>query len=507
MNKLLKGLTVFSVVASCVLGGYGNYAKAAESNMVEMVIPPLPTNLKQTDEQDAFNKKNGRPLPTPEFMQPLIDSSLPSYKPRKDIELSGSFKGASSDVLPSLVSLWIEEFKKYYPKVNIEIVPPYAGSLGARELLKETVEFVFVSRELKPEDVVDFKAQYGYEPLSVPISGASYRHFGFLDSMGFYVHKDNPLEKLNFDQLDALYSATHHRGGGAITTWGELGLTGEWADKPINLYGIQPWNGFEEFIRQKVLSTDGQRGEWREGITFDKLVFPAAGRVADDRYGLGYSGLAYIDKGVKLIALAENSTSPYYSPTYENVASAKYPLSRLIYFNANKQPGKELNPVLDEFMKFILSKEGQQQVLKHAIYLPLRAEQASDSLAMVTGVPEVKVAINNAAQSFVQAPVIRDGNVLVPLGDIFGKLGAAVVWDGDKRSVTASKGNTKLKLTIGSTTAVLNGAEKTLEVPVQVVRNPSNYNSTMVPLRFVSEAFGANVTFDKATRTVTVNTK
>ncbi|MCZ8516600.1 stalk domain-containing protein [Paenibacillus filicis] len=256
------------------------------------------------------------------------------------------------------------------------------------------------------------------------------------------------------------------------------------------------------------MNRDGQRGEWNDGgITYDKLVFPAAGRVADDPYGLGFSGLAYIDKGVKMLALADNKNGPYYSPTYENVASAKYPLSRLIYFNANKEPGKPLNPVLEEFLKFILSKEGQQQVLKHAIYMPLRAEQASDSLAILTGVPEVKVVMNNKEQSFVQAPVIKDGNTLVPLGDIFEKLGATVTWDSGKRSVTAINGSTKLQFTLGAAKAIVNGAERPLEVPVQIVRNPSGINSTMVPLRFVCEALGAKVTWDKAAKAVTIQTQ
>src|SRR5258708_29923233 len=111
-------------------------------------------------------------------------------------------------------------------------------------------QFVMVSRELKPTDVSGFAEKFGYPPFSAPISGGTYRHFGFLDAIAFFVHPDNPLKQLTFDQIDALYSTTHHRGGGAITTWGQLGLTGEWADKPVHLWGVKPWNGFEEFIRQ-----------------------------------------------------------------------------------------------------------------------------------------------------------------------------------------------------------------------------------------------------------------
>jgi phosphate transport system substrate-binding protein len=135
--------------------------------------------------------------------------------------------------------MWFERFRKYHPDVSLAISPPYAGSLGAIELVKENLDFVFVSRELKPDDLTNFKAKFGYDPLSVPIMGGSYRHFGALDAMAFYVHKDNPLERITYDQIDAIFSSTHHRGGKPITRWGELGLTGEWADKPIKAWGHQ----------------------------------------------------------------------------------------------------------------------------------------------------------------------------------------------------------------------------------------------------------------------------
>jgi phosphate transport system substrate-binding protein len=351
--------------------------------MVEWAAPALPTNKPQTDEAAKYGQEHGRKLPEPEILQPTLDSSLPAYQARRDVELSGAFKAAVSDVLPGLVKMWIGAFQQYYPNVKIDVAPPYAGSLGAKELVNGAIDMVFVSRELKPDDITDFKAKFGYDPVSMPICGGTYRHFGFLDAVGFFVHKENPIERLGFDQLDAILSTTHHRGGGPVITWGQLGLTGEWADKPIHIYGIKPWNGFEEFIRQRVLSVPGKRGEWREDIHFDKLVFPVAGRVAQDRYGIGYSGIAYVDGGVKMIALGATAGGPFQAPTYENVARAAYPLSRLVYVNLNKTPGKPMNPALREFLRFIVSKEGQQIVLNQAIYLPLRAPQAAGSQALL----------------------------------------------------------------------------------------------------------------------------
>jgi phosphate transport system substrate-binding protein len=130
------------------------------------------------------------------------------------------------------------------------------------------------------------------------------------------------------------------------------------------------------------LSVDARRGEWRDGINYEKLVFPVARHAEQDRYAIGYSGSAYVDAAVKILALSEHSRAPYYPPSYENVARAAYPLSRLIYLNVNRAPGRPLNPVLAEFLRFVLSREGQQIVRDQAIYLPLRASQAVAARAL-----------------------------------------------------------------------------------------------------------------------------
>ena len=381
-KTIAEAVIVFGVLTFQGTAQGQENTKAASSGMVEWVLPPLPTNKPQTDADAEEGRQHGRKLPILEVLQPVPDASLPAYQPRRDVEIAGHFKAAASDIMPGLVHLWVDAFRKYYPKFEFEVDPPYAGSLGAQELVKGALDAVFVSRELRPDDIKDFKAKFGYDPLSVPISGGSYRHFGFLDAVAVFVHKDNPIETLRFDQLDSIVSSTRHRGGPAITTWGQLGVSGEWADKPIHIYGVKPWNGFEEFFRQRVLSIPGKRGEWRDDINFDKLVFPVTGRVAADRYGIGYGGVAYIDAGVKVLALAEKDGGPAYPPTYENVAKAVYPLSRVIYLNLNKAPGKPLTPALAEFLKFILSAEGQELVVKEGVFIPLRAGQAMASLQL-----------------------------------------------------------------------------------------------------------------------------
>lgn len=319
---MLRRLVIASASLAIAALLAGQTSDRSQEKMVEWLAPTLAPNHPQTPQDEERGRQLGRTEPAPELLQPTLDPALPSYQPRKDIVISGTFKAACSDVLPRLVKAWIARFHRYYPNVNIEAAPPYAGSLGAVELVKGNLDFVFVSRELRPDDITDFKAKFGYDPFSVAICGGSYRHFGFLDAIGVFVNKDNPLEKISFDQLDAILSRTHHRGGEPIAKWGQLGLSGDWADKPIHVYGIKPWNGFEEFVRQRVLSIDGRRGEWRDDINFDKVVFPVAGRVEADRYGIGYSGLAYIDSAVRLLPLSQHSSGPFYTPSYENVASS-----------------------------------------------------------------------------------------------------------------------------------------------------------------------------------------
>ena len=377
----------FALLAGLMLGAQGALAQTSladsSSGLLEWTAPPATRHTAQTPAQEEIGKTKGRPLPAPELLQPTLDPALPVYHARRDLHLSGTFKVSASDVLPHLVRRWITGFERDYPHVHLMLSPPFAGSLGAVALANGKIDVAVVSRELRPSDITLFKAHYGYPPLSVAVSGGSYRQFGFLDSVVFVVNKDNPIDQLSFDQLDQILSATHARGGTAITTWGQLGLTGDWASRPIHIYGIKPWNGFEEFVRQRVLSANGRRGQWRDGIAFAKTVFPIAGEVAKDPDGIGYTGMAFVDAPVKLLALQAEAGKPYYPPTYENVASADYPLSRLVYLNLNRVPGKPLDPALQQFLLYILSRQGQQDVLDQAIYLPLRARQVDESRKLI----------------------------------------------------------------------------------------------------------------------------
>lgn len=346
---------------------------------VEWVLPLAPAAKPQTDAEKQRGMEIGRTLPSPEALQPTLDPGLAAFAPRGPRALRAHFRAASSDVLPGLAKAWVAAFRQYYPNVQVDVDPPYEGSIGATELTSGKIDFVFVSRELRPDDISGFRAKFGYDPLSIPVAGGSYRHFGFLDAVGFIVNRANPIERLSYAQLDALFSSTRYRGANPIASWGDLGLTGDWANRPVHLVGVKPWNGFEEFVRQRVLSTPGHRGEWRDGIDYSPTVFPIADKVAHDPDAIAYDGLAYLTAPVKVLAVGTADSGPFYPPTYENVATAVYPLARLIYFNTNRPPGKQLPVAETEFVRFILSREGQAIVLRQGIFLPLRSWQSASS--------------------------------------------------------------------------------------------------------------------------------
>lgn len=361
--------------------GPGNLQGAPNNDeLVEWVSPALPSAAIRSDEEKALGVEQGRAEPQPELLQPALDDELPAYRPVDPASISGRYKAAASDILPRLINAWTGAFQAIYPDVEIDLSPPYAGSLGALELIAGNVDLVFVSRELKPTDISSFEAKYGYPPLSIPIVAGSYRHYGFLDALAVLVHKSNPLEEISLKQLDAVFSSTLHRGGAAVETWGDLGLEGDWADAPVRRFGIEPWNGFEEFFRQRVLNAQGKRGEWRGDIHFDKVVFPVAARVAEEPHAIGYTGMAYLDASVRVLPIRLEPGGPPVAPSYENVATALYPLSRLIYLNLNRPPREKLPDAVRELLRFILSRQGQAIVREHGVFLPLRAPQAAESL-------------------------------------------------------------------------------------------------------------------------------
>jgi phosphate transport system substrate-binding protein len=317
----------------------------------------------------AQNLESPAPKPNPPLPYTAkVDPSIPSYKPVKG--LSGTLKGVESNTVNDVADRWIAGFTKIYPNVKISVDIGGSGQGGPR-LTNGSADFAFIAREMMGREELPFVEKFGYKPLAVSVSGGSFAVKAFTDCIVFIVNKDNPLSEITYPQLDAIYSATHNRGiKEPITKWGQLGLTGEWADKPIHLWGVEIPNGYDTFVNMHVLGY----GQWREGIQSQHTVIPLSDKVAADKYAMAYTGLAWnTNPGTKVLKLIVHPGDPAIAATFENVASQKYPLSRTIYIFANKGADKPWNPVLREFIRYALSREGQQAVVDDGIFIPLPA--------------------------------------------------------------------------------------------------------------------------------------
>ena len=293
-----------------------------------------------------------------------VDAAVPAYQ--KVSGVSGNINSVGSDTMNNLMTLWGETFSKNYPNVKIQ-VEGKGSSTAPPALIAGTSQFGPMSRAMKASEIDDFEKKYGYQPTQIRTS---------YDALAVWVNKDNPVDKLTLAQVDGIFSKTRKRGGKAINTWGQVGLSGDWASHPISLYGRNSASGTYGFFKEHTLLN----GDYRDTVKEQPGSASVVQGVTEDRYGMGYSGVGYRTSGVKAAQLADKDGGTYYDGSYENVVSGKYPLWRFLYIYVNKAPGKPLDPMVKEFLKLVLSKEGQEVVIKDG-YLPLTAEIVKQELA------------------------------------------------------------------------------------------------------------------------------
>jgi phosphate transport system substrate-binding protein len=295
-------------------------------------------------------------------------ADLPAYS-KASGEVAGSLKTEGSDTMNNLVALWAEGFKKFYPSVREGIQGK--GSASAPPALTEgTCSFGPMSRDWKPSEIDAFKAKHGYAPTVVPVA---------LDMLVVFVHKDNPLASLSLQQVDAIFSK--NRTGGAkadIRTWGDLGLEGEWKDRPISLYGRNATSGTYGYFKEFALF----KGDFKPTVKEQPGSSAVVQAVASDRFGVGYSGIGYMTANVRPVALAAEPGAQPVAPTAEAAYSGDYPLARFLYLSVNHRPGGELDPLRREFLRYVLSSQGQADVKKDG-YLPVTAAVAAEALGSV----------------------------------------------------------------------------------------------------------------------------
>ncbi len=296
-----------------------------------------------------------------------VDEKLPDY--RQITGVSGAIKSVGSDTMNNLMTLWQEGFKKSYPGVTVE-VEGKGSTTAPPALITGAAAFGPMSRTMKEKEIDDFEKAFGYKPVGVPTA---------IDMLAVFVHKDNPIQQLSLDQVDAIFSKTRKLGGDKdIMTWGDLGLTGDWASKPISLYGRNSASGTYGYFKEHALG----KGDFKDTVKEQPGSSSVVQGVASDKYAIGYSGIGYVTADVRPVPLATNAKSKAIAAVPENAYTGEYPLSRFLYLYVNYKPESQLDPLRGEFLRYVLSRQGQEDVIKDGYY-PLTAKMAADALAQV----------------------------------------------------------------------------------------------------------------------------
>ena len=291
-----------------------------------------------------------------------VDENLPSYTKVEGV--SGNLNSIGSDTLNNLMALWTEGFRAIYPNVNIQ-VEGKGSSTAPPALIEGTAQLGPMSRPMKSSEIDAFEKKYGYKPTQVNVA---------VDALAVFVHKDNPLEGMTLQQVDSAFSSTRKLGGQDITTWDQLGLE-PWSGRAISLYGRNSASGTYGFFKDNALG----KGDYRPTVKEQPGSSAVITGIANDLYGMGYSGIGYKTAGVKVLNLGTEE-GELFEATPENAMSGDYPLARFLIVYVNKSPNEPIDKLTYEFVRFVLSKEGQEIVAKDGYY-PLPAEAAAEVLA------------------------------------------------------------------------------------------------------------------------------
>lgn len=293
-----------------------------------------------------------------------VDPAIQPYV--KTTGVSGNLSSVGSDTLANLMTLWAEAYKKEYPNVNIQIQA--AGSSTAPPAITEgTANLGPMSRKMKDNELAAFEQKYGYKPTAIPVA---------VDALAVFVHKDNPIKHLTMEQVDAIFSSTRLCGAKAdVKTWGDLGVTGDLANKPVQLFGRNSVSGTYGYFKEEALC----KGDYKPNVNEQPGSASVVQSISSSLNGVGYSGIGYKTASVKTVPLAKKGSTEFIEDTEENALNGKYPLSRFLYVYVNKAPNKPLNPLEAEFIKLVLSKQGQEVVMKDG-YIPLPAKVAEKTM-------------------------------------------------------------------------------------------------------------------------------
>lgn len=292
-----------------------------------------------------------------------IDASLPPYQ--KVDGISGQIKSVGSDTLVNEMARWSKGFMALYPDVRIE-VEGKGSATAPPALLAEISQFGPMSRPMSMDESAAFEKKYGYKVASFRVA---------VDALAVYVNKDNPITCLTLQQLNRIFSTTRRVAfGGDIATWGDAGLAGDWTAKPIAIYGRNALSGTYAFFREMALYDGEYKPEMKRQPSSEAVVES----VANDRYAIGFSGIGYKTPGVRTVPLGVAAGTACYDTSAEATYSGKYPLARYLYVYVNKKPNAPLDPLRREFIKYILSRDGQTEAEAGGFYSIKNTDREND---------------------------------------------------------------------------------------------------------------------------------
>jgi len=294
-----------------------------------------------------------------------VDASIPSYQ--HTVTVSGNLSTVGSDTMNNMMTLWSEGFARIHPNVKIQ-VEGKGSSTAPPALIAGTAQLGPMSREMKDSEIDAVQAKYGFAPTQIVTS---------IDTIGIYVNKDNPLSAISLAEVDAIFSKTRKRGYPTdLTTWGQLGLKGEWAKAPISVYGRNSASGTYGFFKEHTLA----KGDYKDTVKEQPGSASVVQGVTEDKFGIGYSGIGYKTSGVRALPLGTKVGDTPFEANYENALNKSYPLSRYLFIYVVRDPRQPMDPLTREFLRYVLSKEGQEGVVKDG-YLPLPPNVIRQELA------------------------------------------------------------------------------------------------------------------------------
>jgi len=295
------------------------------------------------------------------------DPALPDYAPRRQV--AGSVVGYTGmDTVEDMMAAWNAAFRKYQPQAHFSVVQREGLAPEERIALGPDTLQVFHRSGLPYENA------YGYEPFRVKVCAAAFVLKSHVSAIGVYVNKSNPLSFISLRKLDAVFSSERRRGYPAgIATWGQLGLTGQWADQPIHIYGYYWRDDVTWYFRELALLGAPFKSGYQvpggdRSRTTPQVASAIMTALGEDPDGISFGNASYLRGPVKALGLSANGVTSSF--TLHDIASGRYPLERYLYIYVNRKPGEPLSPLLEEFLRFVLSRQGQSLVSRDD-YLPL----------------------------------------------------------------------------------------------------------------------------------------